>query len=281
MVNKFRLTSNAFEREKEEERINPTKTIFLSLEGTDTEKEYIYGLKKNKIQLGFNTNIQIETLNRQKRDGCTAPEQVIELLEEYLLLRNESIDSQIKDILDNDYTEDTINDYIYNPNNLSHDLIEEINAKLSNIGYDLNYKKYLKNMSDSNDLFGIVIDRDNWCNLEYGINHCKDKGYLIFLSNPCFELWLLLHWEDVSLFSKEMLDEIKINRKVSNKHTYTSCLLSKVAHHNKTSISFDAKYLDKVDNAIKNAKKLETNLDNLLENIGSNFVDLLTLLKTN
>ena len=101
MVNKFRLTSNAFEREKEEERINPTKTIFLSLEGTDTEKEYIYGLRKNKIQLGFNTNIQIETLNRQKRDGCTAPEQVIELLEEYLLLRNESIDSQIKNILDN------------------------------------------------------------------------------------------------------------------------------------------------------------------------------------
>ena len=101
----------------------------------------------------------------------------------------------------------------------------------------------------------------------------KDEGYQTIEAKNSTEA--------LSLFSKEMLDEIKINRKVSNKHTYTSCLLSKVAHHNKTSISFDAKYLDKVDNAIKNAKKLETNLDNLLENIGSNFVDLLTLLKTN
>lgn len=49
-----------------------------------------------------------------------------------------------------------------------------------------------------NDPAWIVIDRDTWeeAELDQVYNGCKDKGYKMALSNPMFEYWLLLHFED-------------------------------------------------------------------------------------
>ena len=44
MKNKYRLSSDAFERETEEEKIQPQKIFFLSVEGNATEKEYLEGI---------------------------------------------------------------------------------------------------------------------------------------------------------------------------------------------------------------------------------------------
>ena len=40
MKNKYRLSSNAFEREEETDKVEPQKVFFLSVEGNATEKEY-------------------------------------------------------------------------------------------------------------------------------------------------------------------------------------------------------------------------------------------------
>lgn len=40
MNNSYRLSSSAFDREKEDEKIEPLKIYFLSVEGNVTEKEY-------------------------------------------------------------------------------------------------------------------------------------------------------------------------------------------------------------------------------------------------
>ena len=37
MKNRYRLSSNAFEREDEEDKVEPQKIFFLSVEGNDTE----------------------------------------------------------------------------------------------------------------------------------------------------------------------------------------------------------------------------------------------------
>lgn len=44
----------------------------------------------------------------------------------------------------------------------------------------------------------LVIDRDTWEEVELNqvFNDCKAKGYKMALSNPMFEYWLLLHFED-------------------------------------------------------------------------------------
>lgn len=52
------------------------------------------------------------------------------------------------------------------------------------------------------DQFWLVIDTDHWIdsnhiqNLVEVVRQCRDKGIHVALSCPCFELWLLLHFED-------------------------------------------------------------------------------------
>lgn len=44
MKSKYRLSSNVFKREYEEEKIKPQNIFSLSVEGNDTEKEYFDGI---------------------------------------------------------------------------------------------------------------------------------------------------------------------------------------------------------------------------------------------
>lgn len=48
------------------------------------------------------------------------------------------------------------------------------------------------------DVFGIVIDRDQKSFTEEQVRTIRkkteSKGYKVFLSNPCFELWILMHF---------------------------------------------------------------------------------------
>jgi hypothetical protein len=52
------------------------------------------------------------------------------------------------------------------------------------------------------DQFWLCIDRDHWANsghiknLAQVLQHCRQAEYQVAISNPCFELWLLLHFED-------------------------------------------------------------------------------------
>ena len=54
------------------------------------------------------------------------------------------------------------------------------------------------------DQFWYCGDTDHWIeqnhiqNLVEVLKHCRDKEYGVALSNPCFELWLLLHYGEVS-----------------------------------------------------------------------------------
>lgn len=47
------------------------------------------------------------------------------------------------------------------------------------------------------DQFWLVIDKDRWTDdtLREVISMCEDENYQVALSNPCFELWLLLHFK--------------------------------------------------------------------------------------
>ncbi len=54
--------------------------------------------------------------------------------------------------------------------------------------------------TEDGDTFWLCIDRDRWDegSLSEVLQECRQKGYGIAVSNPCFELWILLHHEDLT-----------------------------------------------------------------------------------
>ena len=66
------------------------------------------------------------------------------------------------------------------------------------------------------DELWLVIDKDRWTDKSIRIvaQRCaQDPIYHLALSNPCFELWLILHKVDVSLESEEEKAKMLANKK--------------------------------------------------------------------
>ena len=70
------------------------------------------------------------------------------------------------------------------------------------------------------DQFWFVSDTDHWVesnhiqNLVEVVRQCRQKGIQVALSNPCFELWLLLHFADFPsgdrLLCSQLAEQIRI-----------------------------------------------------------------------
>ena len=53
-----------------------------------------------------------------------------------------------------------------------------------------------KNSFEKNDEIWVVFDRDDHPRFEEAIAFCRKNGIKIGRSNPCFEVWLILHIRD-------------------------------------------------------------------------------------
>lgn len=116
---------------------------------------------------------------------------------------------------------------------------------------------------DENDELWMVIDRDyqSW-EIEMiksvaQICHQK-KGYYLAVSNPAFELWLLLHLVDCSVLTQKEKEDLFKNAKVTRK-TYSKKMLSDLlGGFNEAKYDADS-FVPKVEEAIKNAIALDVN----------------------
>lgn len=276
MVNKYRLSSKSYDRETPNEQITPRKIYFISVEGVATEVEYLQGLSDYRTELGINALVNIEVLRRKTKDGYSAPEQVIELLEEYLSLREagNNIFPDIPDEIKNNFSPDFIQLYIETPGSISPKERNRFELALRKTGYDLAYRKYLSKYTSNFDEFCILIDRDAGSHssedMNFILQYCKEKKYRCFITNPCFEFWLLLHFSDVYEEYSDQLDLIRENKKVSNAHTFVSNELSVKAHHGKKGIAFKEKYLPHIEEAIIRASKFASDNEALITDIGCN-----------
>lgn len=111
------------------------------------------------------------------------------------------------------------------------------------------------------------------------ISHCRDKGYKCYISNPCFEFWLLMHLADIAQEFSQQLNDIKENKKVSRQHTFVSLAVSERVRHGKSGIKFAANYLPNIERAIAQAKTFESKEENLVNHIGCNLWKLMEELK--
>ncbi len=69
---------------------------------------------------------------------------------------------------------------------------------------------------ENDDELWLVIDRDRWQErmLSQVAQLCAQNSHLHFcMSNPCFELWLLLHLEDVEQYDDETKNALLQNKK--------------------------------------------------------------------
>lgn len=115
---------------------------------------------------------------------------------------------------------------------------------------------------DKDDELWLVIDRDGWTLRELSsvASLCGQKCYLLALSNPCFEFWLLLHIKSYDDYSAAEQDSIAKNRHIgSTKRTFLeSELLKLLGSYNKDNPD-TSKFLPFIDTAISRARSLDTN----------------------
>lgn len=298
MKNSFRLKSDAmFERIEEINREAPLRIVFLSVEGNKTEQDYFEWIEKYREQLGIKARVHVHSLRRSKQDNLSAPEHVLELLEEYIEIRESNLlPERMRNLISEEYTDDFIRQYIETPELLDATMKDDFEFMLQQVGIDLEYDFFLKEYSGEFDVFGVLIDRDYTTHSVTQMNKIKNacikKGYRYFVTTPCFEFWLLMHLVDIRSEYADELQEFRNNAKKSKKHTFTSYEVSKRAQHSKRikEDTFKKYYFSKVDFAISQAKEhFSTSVNELIGTddsddtkkgkLGSNLPDLFDLLR--
>jgi RloB-like protein len=102
--------------------------------------------------------------------------------------------------------------------------------------YDLN----------DDDEFWLVLDVDRWVKPTQLIAVCREarqKGYQLAISNPCFEIWLSLHFED-------------LNPKDNTCKHFQVRLRNVLGSYNKSNLDL-ALYKPKIQDAIDRARNLD------------------------
>ena len=125
------------------------------------------------------------------------------------------------------------------------------------------------------DQICLIVDRDKDSfsalpgNDQYGyvVDKCKEKGFQLCITNPCFEFWLLLHFDEVFELDTDTLLE---NPKITVKRRYAEQELHRIYPRYKKS-SYQAEELVKnIDKAIQNEKKFCEDIKGLESSVGSN-----------
>jgi len=102
-------------------------------------------------------------------------------------------------------------DYYYNPRTHLEVLRRETTSSSpKHVLKELN--KFRSEYSlNKNDELWLIIDSDRWPpgHLSDVLRECHQKKYHVVVSNPCFELWLLLHLQDIiEEYTKIWIDKL-------------------------------------------------------------------------
>lgn len=274
---------NAGNRFERPETQSIKRVVFLSVEGEVTERRYFEFVRESRETLGIKSVVEIHVLRRG--DSSSSPEKVVELLENYLEVRNNNDFLAEVDKLElKHYDKEFIHKYLEAPDTIDVKEKRQFEGFLKEEQLDLTYLLFLNKFKGSNngenDVFGIVIDRDAGNhspeNMARIFDECDEKGYRCFLTNPRFEFWLLLHVADVkSEYPDELEKMLDFNDETVDKH-----LLEKTGGGKKIQRkTFDTYFLPNIDTAIERANGLCTSRNKLLDQLGSTLGELFELLR--
>ena len=166
---------------------------------------------------------------------------------------------------------------IPNSNNLSapNYIFENINS----------FNKDELDLDFNEDRSFLLIDYDqHLTNIENHkiVDKCQEGSINLIICRPCFELWLLLHFEDISLLEDEEQQRLLQNTKVKGKgFPINNRLFDACGSANKSNLDF-VKYENNVEKAVKNCIKLNgsddtipdtlsARVDKILKEVGVNY----------
>lgn len=139
--------------------------------------------------------------------------------------------------------------------------------------------------SEGFDKICLIVDRDRESFLatpennqyDYVVNTCAKKKFGLYITNPCFELWLLLHFDAVFELERDKLLE---NPKVTAKRRYVEQELRRIWPGYKKNSYRASELIKNVDRAIENEKRFCEDVIMLKDMVGSNIGQLMRELRT-
>ncbi len=139
------------------------------------------------------------------------------------------------------------------------------------IGYVIDFQKSIRKVESdisAHYVYWLVVDTDRWgANLAKTVDDAYQRNFDVAISNPCFEIWLLLHYQDA--------DSVKDNESV----LCSKSAINQAIHSNRISGSNEKDYFAKTETAIMNSRKLDVNpKQRLLPHIGTRIYNLASLL---
>lgn len=133
-----------------------------------------------------------------------------------------------------------------------------------NITYDNRFDKICLFVDRDKESFLALPDNNQY---DYVVRTCQEKGFGFYISNPCFEFWLLLHFDEVFKLDRDKLLE---NPQVTAKRKYTEHELRKLLPGYSKSNYNVGELMNRVEVAITNEEKFCEELDGLRDKVGSN-----------
>ena len=136
------------------------------------------------------------------------------------------------------------------------------------------------------DQICLIVDRDKDSFIstpennqyKYVLDKCNKMGFQFCVTNPCFEFWLLLHFDEVFELDEEKLLN---NSKVTAKRRYAENELRKIwPGYNKSSYHSE-KLVENIAKAIENEKKFCEDIEKLENSVGSNIGRLVQRMRQN
>lgn len=139
------------------------------------------------------------------------------------------------------------------------------------------------------DEFWLVIDRDDWekihkLNFDDLVIECNnEKNFYLAMSNPCFEIWLILHLKELSEFTQDEQILIFENAKVSKSKNHIDIVVGQLQGDNRgyNKRPNPSIYLPQTKVALERAKSIDNLEDDYPKSLGTHLYKLIEKLINN
>jgi len=270
--------------------------------------QYFNGVNENRSKLGISSLIEVCPLCRYPiQSGFSDPGRVLDLLEEYVRFLKHGkypLDLFINTVISSAIPEDEtarlqsrINkfakgaraelrplstaDGIIKDTDTAREKCSDLFCKVfgvEKVHFDIpepiDYR-------EERDIVCVVVDRDaetresSKCTDFFA--RCRNDGFEPYMTNPCFEMWLLLHFDEIFDDDKDVL---RLNEKTDGIR-YTEKRLDEILRsypantgYSKDALDFNS-FMHRVDNAVKNEKMFCHDLKCIKTEVGSNIGSLI------
>lgn len=277
------------------------RKYILAYEGQATEVQYFQGVIDNRSMIGIDPIIDLLPVLRSiPQESHSHPKRILSLIEEHIE-NYDSVKMLIDKIIDYCSENNFINNTgVYTLKSLEEDmrccLEKNCHLTLEDKITDKNYiitelVKYIEDKLDLTkqiekiveyieeqqilyikdwDYICLIIDRDKG-NVKPDqylqiIEKCKEKKFRLFVTNPTFEFWLLLHSERVFDYNP---DELVSNQRKGRKRFLEKVLSEVFEGYRKENINVD-RFMPHIRTAIANEKSFCEDCIDLQEKLGSN-----------